>query len=402
MEDKSKINSCLTKSIMLGSFAFGIMSFILPIYSKSIGGSALAIGGLFSIISFVTLILRPFIGRGIDKYGRKAFLVSGFLLYAVSMLMFSFSFNMHLLYASRLIQALGSSFMWIPAYSIAIDIAEDKNRGKAMGQVDGASSRGQFYGFFIGFIILGHFTFMTGWNIMFKCFAVLSAISAYIAYKYIPETKTIKAEENVKHDKAMNSNLFKLLCIVFIGSISASMLSPLLMIYLQDRFTNSVMKLANAFLPSALVYAFLPPVLGGICDKRGRIVPMIIGLIASGIVSIAIPCSGNIIILVVLWTLEALGAVMASPAEEALVADIAGEDNRGFAYGLYMFAGSLGASVGPLAGGWLYDSAGHAVPFLLNGGILLFNALLVVILFRDYKKDKIRQTQTAPETLQNL
>lgn len=391
MGNNGKARNYLSKSIMLGSFSFGIMSFILPIYSKSIGANAVSIGGLFSIISIVTLVLRPIIGKGIDKYGRKTFIVIAFLLYAAAMLMFSYSVSMKFLYASRFIQAVGSSFMWISAYSIAIDIAEDNKRGKAMGQVDGASNKGSFYGSIIGFTIIFNCTFMTGWNVMFKFFAILSLISAYIAYKYIPETRNIKAEDNTNDnkiikDKKVSTDFIKLLCIVFIGSISASMLSPLVMIYLQDRFTTKVVSLLYAFLPSAIVYAFLPPVLGGVCDKIGRIVPMIIGLIVSGVVSIAIPCSTTILILVVFWVVEAVGSVMASPAEEALVSDIIGEKNRGFAYGMYLFAASLGTSIGPLLGGWIYDSFGHAVPFILNGIILLLDALLVKILFRNYKE----------------
>lgn len=75
MEVRVKTRNTLINCIMLGSFAFGIMPYILPIYSKRIGGSALSIGGLFSIFSIVTLILRPIIGKGIDLYGRKKFMM---------------------------------------------------------------------------------------------------------------------------------------------------------------------------------------------------------------------------------------------------------------------------------------------------------------------------------------
>lgn len=47
MENKSSARNNLKTAIMLGSFAFGIMSFILPIYTKRIGGNALTIGGYF-------------------------------------------------------------------------------------------------------------------------------------------------------------------------------------------------------------------------------------------------------------------------------------------------------------------------------------------------------------------
>lgn len=120
----------LELSIMLGSLGFSVMSFVLPIYGKRIGGSAFAIGGLFSIFSIVTLILRPIIGVAIDRYGRKYFFVLSFIFYSISMMIFSNATSIGHLYISRLVQAIGSSFMWISAYSIATDISEDSRRGK--------------------------------------------------------------------------------------------------------------------------------------------------------------------------------------------------------------------------------------------------------------------------------
>ena len=385
MEDVSKVRHYLKKSIMIGSFAFGIMSFLLPIYTKRIGGSALAIGGLFSIFSVVTLILRPIIGRGVDIYGRRKFFISAFPLYAISMILFSYSTNIALLYISRLIQAMGNSFMWIPAYSIAIDIADSEKRGRTLGQIDGASASGALYGSIIGFNILGCFTFMRGWSILFKGYAVLSLIAGFIAYKYIPETMPLGKRQNAQTNNRLDINFLKLLSVSFISSISTSMLSPLLMTYLQDRFTKNIVTLATAFFPASLVYAFLPSRMGGISDKMSRIKPMAVGLIISGIMSLSFTYFSRIEILILLWVLESIGLVMASPAEEALLADIVGENIRGSAYGLYLFTCSLGASIGPILGGWLYDSFGHAVPFYLNGIILLFDAFLVLVLFRNYK-----------------
>jgi MFS transporter, DHA1 family, multidrug resistance protein len=386
MENKFEVKNNLKTSIMLGSFAFGIMSFILPIYAKGIGGNALTIGGLFSIFSIVTLILRPFIGKGIDKYGRKKFFVSAFLFYAISMMLFSYSTNIILMYISRFIQAIGASFMWISAYSIAIDIADIEKRGSAVGQVDGANAKGALYGAIIGFIILSNFTLISGWSLLFKGYAILSIVAGYIAHKYIPETITVNNKKEIKTNNALNTNFSKLLSIVFISAISTSMLSPLLMIYLQDRFTANIETLAIAFIPAALVYAFLPSRMGQISDKVGRIMPMTIGLIGSGIVSLGFAHFFSIEILVVLWVLESIGIVMASPAIEALVADMVGENTRGSAYGMYLFVVSLGAAIGPLLGGWLYDSFGHTVPFYLNGIILLIDAFLVIVLFNNYKR----------------
>lgn len=389
MEDKVKIKNNLKTSIMLGSLAFGFMSFILPVYTKRIGGNALTIGGLFSIFSIVTLILRPLIGKGIDTYGRKRFFISAFIFYAISMFLLSYATNITLLYISRFIQAIGSSLMWISAYSIAIDVADKEKRGNIIGQVDGASSKGAFFGAIIGFTILNNYTLMSGWSILFKGYAILSIIAGYISYKYIPETKSVDNKENIQIKSQLSSNFYKLLIIVFITSISVSMVSPLLMVYLQDRFTTDVVILALAFIPASIVYAYLPPRLGAISDRFGRIIPMAIGLIGSGIVSLGFIYIFSIEMLVVLWVIQSIGVVMASPAQEALVADIAGENIRGSAYGLYLFMSSLGAAIGPLLGGWLYDSFGYEIPFYLNGGILLVNSVLVFALFRNYSKKQV-------------
>ena len=83
---------------------------------------------------------------------------------------------------------------------------------------------------------------------------------------------------------------------------------------------------------------------------------------------------------------ESVGYAASIPAERAFVADIAGEDTRGTSYGLYTFAYFLGALVGPIAGGWLYDTRGHATPFYLNSAVLLFGALLVVLMLRESRR----------------
>lgn len=107
---------------------------------------------------------------------------------------------------------------------------------------------------------------------------------------------------------------------------------------------------------------------------------MAIGLIVSGLVSLLMPLMPSLVMLAVLWLIEAVGFSAASPAQGAFVADLTGENVRGTGYGLYTLASGLGLILGPLLGGWLYDSAGHAVPFYVNGITLFIGALLTFLL----------------------
>ena len=84
-----------------------------------------------------------------------------------------------------------------------------------------------------------------------------------------------------------------------------------------------------------------------------------------------------------LWSVETIGYTISIPAERAFVADIAGEDVRGTSSGLYPFALFLGSTLGPLAGGWLYDARGESTPFYLNTIVLMIGAGLVLAALKE-------------------
>jgi MFS family permease len=171
--------------------------------------------------------------------------------------------------------------------------------------------------------------------------------------------------------------------IVCLTGASGAMVWPLLMIFLQDSLGANLTALAAAYSPAALMSAFLPSRMGRLADRFGRRPLMIAGLVVGACASILIPHLRSIGLLAILWTVESIGYAASIPAERAFVADIAGEDTRGSSYGLYTFAYFLGALVGPLAGGWLYDHAGHAIPFYVNGLGLLLGGLLVAAALRE-------------------
>ena len=85
---------------------------------------------------------------------------------------------------------------------------------------------------------------------------------------------------------------------------------------------------------------------------------------------------------VVLWTSKTLGLAAAVPPQKALISDLTEHDRRGTGYGLYTFAASLGAAIGPLLGGWLYDAVSHATPFVFTGSIFLTSLGWVLLLLK--------------------
>ena len=378
-----RAESILHRAILFGSLSFGILGFALPIYAKQMGASALDIGGMISIFAVIITIARPLVGWGIDHLGRKLFLVISFIFYGIAMGLFAIAQNVDMLYLARIVQGIGSSLLWIPAYTVATELSTH-DWGRAVGSVDMVSNRGGFFGSFIGFgLMLMLNPFALAWKISFVVYGLMTLIASILIWRGVPETRTVREELMSEDENYLDRNLLlRLMIVVLITSISTAMISPLLLIFLQDRFTTNVATLAMAFIPAAIVYSYLPAYTGGLSDRFGRSSLIAIGLVGAGLVSLLMPLMTNLVILSILWVLEAIGFSAASPAQGALVADLTGKNVRGTGYGLYTLASGLGFIIGPLLGGWLYDSAGHAVPFYINGIMLFTGAGLVLVLLR--------------------
>lgn len=389
MTQEAKSGASLIRTIhypiLLSSLAFAFLEFFLPIYGKELGASAVQIGGLFSIWAIAVALLRPLVGIGLDRLGRKIFFVAAIVCFAGSMLIFAFAVDILGLLSGQLLRGLGSAMMWISAYTIATDLAAADQRGGAVGHVDEATARGQLFGGVAGFVLISILPDEVGWQTVFLFYAALAALGAYFGWKNVPETRPTTISKDERAEK-LSTQLYKLMTIVFVTAASSSMIRPIFLIFLQDHFTTDVATLVLAIIPSGIVSSYLPSRLGRLSDRFGRTKLMAVGLVGSGLLSFFLPLLPSIALLAVLWTIESVGWAIAAPAEEALVADLTGRSQRGRGYGLYTLAASLGAFAGPLLGGWLYDTVGEGAPFYLNGVVLLIGALLVLIMFRPARR----------------
>src|SRR5512142_1167758 len=144
----------LNWTLLLVSLPFGILNFVLPIYGKQIGASAVEIGLLFSVFSLMTVLLRPLIGAGLDRYGRRWFFIAGLAAYGLAMLGFAFSAQVIGLVVARVLQGIASALLWLAINAIVADLAGAGERGSAFGNISQSSNQGGIIGTFIGFGVL--------------------------------------------------------------------------------------------------------------------------------------------------------------------------------------------------------------------------------------------------------
>ena len=378
---RSEAMKTVRQTIFLISLPFGILAFILPFYGKEVGADAVQIGLFFSAFSLMTVLLRPAVGVGLDRYGRRPFFITGMIGYGLTMLAFAASEQVWAIVVARVLQGTASACLWLSAQAITADAAGSGDRARSFGSVEQSGMRGSVVGTFIGITVLMVMGILDGWRFLFLGYGLIGLSAAVVAYRRLPETNPHVGR--VAPGQVIWSRPMALLLLVTaVTGASAAMLAPIMMIFLQEQLSAQLDMLAWAYLPAALVLAFLPSRLGRLADRFGRKPLMVTGMVVAALSSFVIPDLQSLVALAGLWAVQAICYAAGDPAEQALVADLTGGDQRGRAYGLYALAAGLGATVGPFVGGWLYETVGPRGPFYANGAVLAVCTLVLWALLR--------------------
>ena len=401
----------LRLSVLLASLPFGMLIFGLPLIAREMGASALAIGGLLAVYSLLIVTVQPIVGYGLDRFGRRPFLIAGLLAYAFSNAVFGLVSGVGSLYVAQLAQGVGSGLLWLAVLSIVSDLAPDACRGREYGRVEEMAFRGTLFGSLVGFALLwllsrdrigNGITLTDGWRALFLGFTAATLLAAAIAWRGVPESLQRSGDRpaatpavpkgrpvEIIEKWHLPGQLRILLGIVILTAIATGILSPILIKYLSDSVSADLFTIALAFLPAALVGSLLPSRLGGLSDRFGRRPPMIVALLVGGLAALAVPLVQSLWPLALLWAFEAAAFAAATPAEEALVVDLAGGERQGTALGYYTAAAGLGGVIGPLMGGWLYDRFAALGAFGASALLMALGAVLIQLFVREPSHAKL-------------
>ena len=367
--------------VFFGSFAFVFLNFSLPIRADDLGIDAIGIGGMYATFTGTMLIIRPIVGYCLDRFGRNWFFSSAFLFYVAAMIAFAQSTDIYDFYLARFLQGIGASLMWVSARTIIADLNDSSTRGSAMGRLTTTSVRGSMVGASYGFTLLGFMPMQSAWVWAFGGYAAASLLALFWSFSVKPEVPA-PVHHGEKISIPWSLKLSQVFLVVFLSAFASALIEPIYLLFLKNKFDVSVLTLAFVFLPSGLVYAVLPRYAGQWSDHWGRGPIIAIGIALAGCVSIALPYLGSLILIAISYILFSIGWATASPAEDALVADMAPQRLRGTVLGAREAAAGVGAALGPLAGGFIYEYWAQEMAFVVNGVLLLVTSILALFWFR--------------------
>lgn len=370
----------LRRSIYFISFPMSFIGFIFPIYASYLGADIMEIGILYSIFSIVSITIRPIVGKLIDRNGRRIGIIIGTISYMIVNFLFIFGDNFKYLLIARILQSMAASFLWISVDTFISDISDKTNRGRNFGIVDQVSTKGQIVGSVIGFTILFNNFIDNPFKLIFSIFFFTSLISLYHVVKTVPETANLKKQyERGKIENKKDLKYF--LIIIAIISFITNLTAPIYLLYLQDNITSDISLISFLFIPSSILFSFLPRKFGEISDKYGREKIIIMGLFLSAIFQIFIPFNNSYYGFMVLYTIISVVNMFYRPAFSSVVIDFVGEEKRGRSYGLYSLATGIGGAIGPIIGTFIYKNIGNHMVFYIKGSLLIAMTIFVCYIY---------------------
>ena len=359
----------------------------MPLIGRELGFSVKLITSLVSFSALMFLIFTPYWGRLSDKKGRKFVLIIGLVGYITSTLLFCwiaylgligyFTFTaliFFLLLARVINSALGAGMRPATGATVA-DVTTEENRSAGMGQFGAANNIGTILGpvlvSFIAFLIANTAIFPASLEpygrlipLLFMSFLMMMAL--VFVYFYLPESfvkqETNSAGQGFNFEK---SNLMLISTGVLIFS-SFAIIQSITAFYLQDTFSLSILETQQS-LGIALGFMALTSIVAQLTIVQKIKVPPIKLVqwstpffVLGALVAVY---AANFNIYVFGMSIIGLGMGLGTPGYTAAASLNADSENQGAAVGLAMIAPGLGFSIGPLLGGFLYESS-PSLPFL--------------------------------------
>jgi DHA1 family multidrug resistance protein-like MFS transporter len=159
----------LTTSIVeaVQYFAFGCLEVFLPIYlSEQMGFKPLSIGLLFTIQILVATLVKPWVGRLSDRYGRVPSIIIGLLLGAGSITMITWSNNYVIMAVLIGLFGLGLATVTTSSAALVADLARESSYGGALGVLSSVMDIGHSTGPMAGGLLIATYNYKTTFGIM--------------------------------------------------------------------------------------------------------------------------------------------------------------------------------------------------------------------------------------------
>ncbi|MBC1973126.1 MFS transporter [Listeria welshimeri] len=368
------------------SIIMPVVPFLVAPYVNNSSEQALMVTLLTSVYALCVFFAAPGLGALSDRFGRRPVLLLCFIGSAIGYFIFGLGGALWVLFLGRIIEGItGGSISTL--FAFFADITPQENRTKYFGWVSAAAGAGAALGpAFGGFI--AHF----GYAMPFFFGAAITLLNFLFGYFYMPES--LKKEHRLKSIPLMRLNPFsQLLNILTIKNLGRLLISgffiwvpngslqAVMSQFAIDSFSWKPVLIGMMFsimgIQDILSQAFImPKLLLKLTDKQIAIFGMIAEIIGYTLIA-ASSIFAFAPLLIIGMFIFGFGDSIFGPSFNGMVSKSASASEQGRIQGGSQAIQSLARIIGPIIGGQIYITLGHAAPAVM--GIILIIAAVFIL-----------------------
>jgi MFS family permease len=359
--------------VFVDTMFYAVIAPLLPKLVHELHLTKLSAGLLTASYPVGTLLGALPGGLAAARWGPKATVTTGLTLLAASTVAFAFLHDVVLLDCARVVQGVGGSYSWAGGLAWLVDETSPERRGALIGKALAAAVFGALFG-----PVLGTLAGAIGRQVAFSI-VVLAAALLIAETRRLPSAHVRSEQGAASFVRAIKARGMPLaMWLVTLPALVSGVLEVLAPLRLHHLGATAA-GVGAAFLLSAAAEAAVTPVVGSVSDRRGRLLPMRLGLFAAAALLACFTLPGHSLALAAL--VVAIGAALGSfwAPSLALVSDAAERHglDQGLAAALSNLAWAVGQIIGSSGGGAIAKSTGDGVA-MTAAAVLCVGTLVIV------------------------
>jgi MFS family permease len=393
-----KIFGTLFFSIFAAVTGVGIVVPLLPVYASDLGASGLYIGLIFGSFSLSRSLFIPYFGRRSDLKGRKPYIVTGLLAYAVISVAFMLCEAVAPLIAIRFFHGIASAMMMPVIQAYIGDITPIGREGTVMGLFNLSMFLGLSFGPLMGGVIKDRFSL----DAAFLAMGLLSMVGFFLSLLLLPPRSEEKVAgrglpaidwKNLLADKGVMS----LFAFRFAYAAGIGIIWGFLPVLADTEMGMSGSTIGFLVMVGILISGILHVPMGVVADRFSKPAMMAIGglLVAAGVYSYRYSHDFTGLLLGSLGF--GIGGGIAMPALMAISVIKGNQLNAmGSVMGLITMAHSVGMLAGSLLAGLMMDFYSLRLAFPAGAALLVLAVAVVIFCRRDLDAEGTVPVEESP------
>lgn len=372
-----RLISVLSWVTFLSWMSAGAFLPMLPAYLKGQGASPAMIGVVMASFFVAGVVGQYPAGHLADRFGRRPVIVGGMLIYAASSFLFLLHVNPALEAALRFGQGIGAGAIEIGALSLVGVAVAPTQRGRAYARI---VSR-QFLGLAIGPVIGSSFG-VARMDVVFIITGGLSAMALVpiLRSRSLAIHSAEAAEREAGDRPKVTSALLGSILIGISLGLTVGVYESCWTLLMEHRGASQF-QIGLSWTLFCLPFMIGTRPAGWLADHRDRRW-LVVGSITSACCFLALYSQlSSVTLLLCLGMLESIGASLAIPSQQSLIAQFVRRDQLGRAQGMVATFQTGATAVSAMVAGSLFG-LGPEVPFLAIAGSAVLIPPVVAYLWR--------------------